>query len=109
MLFATALTYKSVYKIYLIVSDSDRGKDIVALLLDFLCNHFDDSGEVHDLICSDRSCSIIQSGWKKTFLLKIFVKSYGKEIADGIGGKAKSLVWPESSRAATKQREVIHI
>ena len=49
MLFTTALTYKSVCKTYLIVSDSDKREDIVAVFADFLYNHFDDPGAVNDM------------------------------------------------------------
>ena len=42
---------KSVYKT--IVSNSHaRGKDTVAVFVDFLYNHFDDPGAVHDIIWS---------------------------------------------------------
>ena len=52
MLSTTALTYKSVCKTYLIiVSDRhDKVKDIVAVFLDFLYNHCDYPGALHDII-----------------------------------------------------------
>ena len=53
-LFTTALTYKSVCKTYLVVSDShDKGKDTVAEFVDFPGNHFDNPGAVHDIIWPD--------------------------------------------------------
>ena len=42
------------YVKHLIVSKScDKGKDTVAVLVDFLYNHFDDPGTVHDIIWLD--------------------------------------------------------
>ena len=124
MLFATALTYKSVCKIYLIVSDSGKGKDIVAVLLDFLCNHFHDPGALYDLICSDgpssefnnkvmvkfpQSFSLTE---KRLFFWKSLLKAMGKKLLMELMAKL-SLRFDqkaaESSRAATKQTEVIHI
>lgn len=53
MLFTITLTYKSVYKTYLIVSNShEKGKDTVVLFLDFLYNYMI-QGAVHDIIQSD--------------------------------------------------------
>ena len=67
MLSTTALTYKSVCKTYLIVSDShDKDKDTVAEFVDFLGNHFDKPGAVHDIIWSDGP----SSEFKKKFMLK---------------------------------------
>ena len=43
MLFTTVLNYKSVCKTYLIISDSEKGKDTEAVYVDFLCYHFDDA------------------------------------------------------------------
>ena len=51
MFFSAALTCKSVCKTYLIVSYShDKGKDTAVVFADFLYNHFDDPGAVHDII-----------------------------------------------------------
>ena len=52
MLFTAALTYKSVCKTYLIVSDNDKGKDTVAVFVDLFVD-FDDPGSVQDIIWSD--------------------------------------------------------
>ena len=65
------LTNKIVCKTYLIVSDShDKGKDTVAVFVDFLKNHFDDCGAVHDIIWSDGP----SSEFKKKFMVR-FVQS----------------------------------
>ena len=54
MLLTTALTYKSVCKTYLIVSDSHgKCKDTIAVFVDFLYNHFNDPGAATDIIWSD--------------------------------------------------------
>ena len=45
-----ALTYKSVCKTYLIVSENDKSYDTVVMFADLLCNHCDDPGAVHDVI-----------------------------------------------------------
>ena len=51
MLFTITLTYKSVYKTYLIASNShEKGKDTVVVFLDFLYNYLHDPGAVHDII-----------------------------------------------------------
>ena len=120
----------------MIVSYSDESKDTVAVFVDFLWNHFDDPGAVHDINYMARWTIIrvskqihkkvpliTQSDSQKTFF--IFATRLGKGAA---GSEAKSLVrakvtskrgWQnhcsvikwflKSSRAATKQIEVTHI
>ena len=105
MLFTAALTYKSVCKTYLIVSDShDKGKDTVAVFVDFLYNHFDDPGAAHDIIWSDGLPSEFKNSFivkflqslsqthKRLFSWKYFATSHWKGVVDEIGGRAKVLV-----------------
>ena len=105
MLFTAALTYKSVCKTYLIVSNSHgKGKDTVAVFVDFLYNHFDDPGAVHDIIWSDGLASYFKNSFivkflqslsqthKRLFLWKYFATSHWKRVVDETGGKAKVLV-----------------
>ena len=72
MLFTAALTYKSVCRTYLIVSDSpDQGKDNIVVFAGFLYNHFDDPGVDHDIIWSDGP----SSEFKNKFMVK-FLQSF---------------------------------
>ena len=69
MLFTATLTYKSVCKTYLIVSDSqDKSKDTVAVSVDFIYNHFDNPRAVHDIIWSDALLSEFQNKFIVKFL-----------------------------------------
>ena len=102
----TCLGLPLVCKTYLIIIlySHDKGKDAVAVFVDFLFDHFSDSGAVH-IIWSDGPSSefknklmvnFLQSHSQKhkpAFLWKYFATSHGKGVVDGIGGKAKTLVW----------------
>ena len=83
------------------MSDSrDKGKDTVAVFVEFLYNHFDDPGVVHDNTRSDGSSSGLQihgnlnlsQNHKRPFSWKYFATSHGKGVVDGIGGKSKAFV-----------------
>ena len=51
------------------MSDShDEGKDILAVFLDFLYNHFDNPGSVRDVICSDGPSSEFKNKFTVKFL-----------------------------------------
>ena len=85
MLFTTAVTYKSVYKTYLIIvsGSHDKVKDTVSVLVDFLYIHFNDPGAVPSVTLSEAQ---IPFSWR------YFATNQGKGVADGIGGKAKTLI-----------------
>ena len=68
MLFTTELTYKQVFKIYLIVSDSDKGEDTVPVIVDFPYNPFDDPGAAHEIIWLGEP----SSEFKNKFMVYIF-------------------------------------
>ena len=76
MLFTAALTYKSVCKTFLIVSDShDKDKDTIGVFVwRIFYNHFDDPGAVHDIIWSDGS----SSEFKNKFIMK-FLQSLSQK------------------------------
>ena len=73
------------------MSDSDKGKDTAAVIVDFLCNHRDDPVAVHDILWSNGLSSefknkfkvkILQSlslTHKRLFLSKSLLQIMGKE------------------------------
>ena len=72
------------------------------MLVDFLQNHFDDPGAVHDIIWSDGPLSVFKKKFmtkffpwlsqkhERVFSGKYFLKSHGKGVVDGISGKTKA-------------------
>ena len=105
MSFTAAMTYKAECKTFLIVSDSrDKGKDTVAAFIDFLYNHFDATDTMEDIIWSDGPTSefknkymvkflqFVSQKYDQQFSWKSSANSHGKDIVDGVGGRAKSLV-----------------
>ena len=68
---------------------------VVAVFSDFLYDHFDDSGAVHDIIWSDRPSSqsknkfmvkflqSISQTHKRSFSWKNLATSHGKGVVDG--------------------------
>ena len=68
MLFRASLTYKLVCKTYLIVSDSGKDKDALAVFVDFICNHFHDPGAVHNIVWSDGPSSEFKNKFMVKFL-----------------------------------------
>ena len=69
MLFTTAMTYKTECKTFLIVSDSrDKGKDMVAVLIDFLYNHFGVTEGMEDIIWSDGPTSEFKNKYMAKFI-----------------------------------------
>ena len=92
-------------KTVLIVSESrDKGKDTVAVFIDFLYNHFGATDAMEDIIWSDGPTSEFKNKYMVKFLQSLSQKynqqfswkyvatSHGKGIVDGVGGRAKSLV-----------------
>ena len=81
-----------------------KGKDAVAMFVDFLYNHFDDPRAVN-IIWSNGPTSEFKNKFmvkflqshsqkhKTAFSSKYFITSHGKGVVDGIGGKANALVW----------------
>ena len=105
MLFTAAMTYKAECKTFLILSDSrDKGKDTVAVFIDFLYNHFGATDAMEDIIWSHGPTSEFKNKYMVKFLQslsqkynqqfswKYFATCHGKGIVDGVGGRAKSLV-----------------
>ena len=94
MFFTTALTYKSVCKTHLIIvsGSHDKVKDNIAVFVDFLYNHFDDPGAVHNIIWSDGPSSEFKNKFMLKFLQSlnqkhrslshenIFLQAMGKEL-----------------------------
>ena len=100
-LFTAAMTCKT----FLIVSESrDKGKDTVAVFIDFLYNHFGATDAMEDITWSDGPTSEFKNKYMVKFLQSLSQKhnqqfswkyvatSHGKGIVDGVGGRAKSLV-----------------
>ena len=104
MLFTAAMTYKAECKIFIVSDSRDKGKDTVAVFIDFLYNHFGVTDTTEDILWLDWPTSefknkfmvkFLQSlsqKYNQQFLWKYFATSHGKGIVDGIGGRAKSLV-----------------
>ena len=105
MLVTAVMTYKSQCQTYLIVSDSrEKGKDTVAVFIDFLYENCCAHKCEEYIIWSDgptyefknkfmaKFLQILSQKYQHPFSWKYFTASHGKGVLDGVGGQAKSIV-----------------